>query len=108
MSAADIFALPSRSEGIPNAVLEAMATGVPVVATAVGGVPEIIEDGVTGRLVPSERPDLLAQGLADVLDNPQLKERLVSEATHHVRQAFSVEARAARIHALYRDVLEKN
>ena len=102
---ADLLALPSRSEGIPNVVLEAMAMGKPVVATSVGGVPEIVDDGQTGRLVPPERPDLLAQGLAELLADPELRGKLASEGRRRVREAFSVEARVAKMQILYRDIL---
>lgn len=102
---ADILVLPSRSEGIPNAVLEAMAMGKPVVATAVGGVPEIIEEGVSGRLVLPERPDLLASILTELLINKKLKEHLAFEGKRHVQESFSVQARMAKLRAIYHDVL---
>ncbi len=59
----DLFVLPSRNEGISNTILEAMATGVPVIATDVGGNPELIEENVTGALVPAEDPDALAEAI---------------------------------------------
>ncbi|MGV1098214.1 glycosyltransferase [Thiovibrio sp. JS02] len=102
---ADVLVLPSRSEGIPNAVLEAMAMGKPVVATAVGGVPEVIEDGVSGRLVEAEQPAPLAQALAEVLTDRELSQRFVLGGRRRVREAFSVEARVATLQAIYRDVL---
>lgn len=101
---ADVVALPSRSEGIPNVVLEAMAMGKPVVATTVGGVPEIIEDGVSGRLVPPEQPVLLARGLADVLTDQVLYQRLAVEGKRRVQEFFSIEARVGRLEDLYRQV----
>ena len=64
---ASVFALPSHSEGSPNVVLEAMAAGVPVIATEVGGVPEIMQDGVTGLIVPPQQPRRMAEGLATVV-----------------------------------------
>ena len=105
---ADVFVLPSRSEGIPNAVLEAMAMGKPVVATAVGGVPEIITDGVSGRLVPAERPDLLAEGLAEVLTDRELYQQFAIEGKRRVREAFSVQARVGKLQDLYREVLQRS
>lgn len=69
MSALDVFCLPSRQEGCPNVVLEALASGRPVVASRVGGVPEILDDR-SGILVPSEDPSALASGLASALDRP--------------------------------------
>ena len=82
LAAAQVFALAPRvladgdRDGVPNVVLEAMAAGVPVVATAVSGIPEVITDGVNGRLVPPERPDLLADVLGELLQDAQLRARL--------------------------------
>lgn len=70
LRAADAFVLPSRTEGMPVALLEAMACGLPCVATAVGGTVEVIEDGFSGRLVPSESPDRLAAGIVEALSCP--------------------------------------
>ncbi|HXG03929.1 MAG TPA: glycosyltransferase, partial [Candidatus Binatia bacterium] len=72
LAALDVFTLPSIAEGISNTILEAMATGLPVVATRVGGNPELVEDGVTGRLVEPRRPEALAQALLDYLNDPVL------------------------------------
>jgi glycosyltransferase involved in cell wall biosynthesis len=104
---ADVVALPSRSEGIPNTVLEAMAIGLPVVATAVGGVPEIIQDGLNGRLVPPSQPALLANALAEVLSKPELHRRLSLAGRQRVSDAFSIEARVRKLLALYQDVLDE-
>jgi glycosyltransferase involved in cell wall biosynthesis len=76
MAAADLFALASSYEGLPHVVLEALALGRPVVATAAGGTPEVVGDGTTGLLVPYGRPDLLAQALDQVLLDPGLAARL--------------------------------
>jgi glycosyltransferase involved in cell wall biosynthesis len=70
---ADVLVLPSRWEGCPNAVLEAMAHGLPVVATAVGGVPELVEHEVSGLLVPPEDPAALADALARMLGDAELR-----------------------------------
>jgi glycosyltransferase involved in cell wall biosynthesis len=76
MAAADVFALPSLSEGFPNVLLEAMAGGLPIVATQVGGMAEIVEDGVNGFLVPSEDPARLASGLLDILRNDGVSRKM--------------------------------
>jgi glycosyltransferase involved in cell wall biosynthesis len=69
LPAFDVFALPSRYEGLPVAVVEAMVCGIPVVATAVNAVSEVVIPGVTGLLVPPERPDLFADAIAHLLDH---------------------------------------
>src|SRR6185437_8672908 len=68
MSAVDVFCLPSRNEGCPNVILEALASGKPVVATRVGGIPELLTDGDNGYLVPAEDPAALAGALAKALE----------------------------------------
>lgn len=87
MSALDVFALPSLGEGISNTLLEAMATGLPVIATRVGGNPELVDDGVSGVLVPREDHEALAAAIATYVRDPALRGRhgLVSRqrATAH-------------------------
>lgn len=103
--AADVVALPSDTEGSPNALLEAMAAGKPVVATRVGGVPEIVDDNHTGVLIPPRDPKALASALADVIESPAAAAALGWRAQQAVRERFSVERRAEAITALYRQVL---
>lgn len=69
----DLFVLPSIAEGISNTILEAMATGLPVVATRVGGNPELVEDGITGALIPPRDPETLAKTLIGYLQDPHLR-----------------------------------
>jgi glycosyltransferase involved in cell wall biosynthesis len=92
-SLADIFILSSHSEGSPNALLEAMMAGLPVIATAVGGVPEIVRSGVTGTLVPAGDTDAMAGRIADMLESETLRRELGGQArawvtVHHSRQAY--------------------
>jgi glycosyltransferase involved in cell wall biosynthesis len=79
LAEADIFVLPSRSEGFSNALIEAMASSLPVIATRVGGNPEAVQDGVTGLLVPTEDPDSLADALRELLSDPE-RSRAMGEA----------------------------
>lgn len=80
LPAFDVFVLPSRYEGLPLAVVEAMICGIPVVATAVNAVPEVVISGRTGILVPPERPAALAAATGFLLDNPEVAARMVTAA----------------------------
>jgi sugar transferase (PEP-CTERM/EpsH1 system associated) len=102
LAAFDVFTLPSIAEGISNTILEAMATGLPVVATRVGGNPELVEDGVTGRLVEPRRAEVLAQALLDYLNDPVLTRLHGKAARQRCVTEFSLERMAARYRALYR------
>jgi len=97
-----VFALPSRFEGMPNVVLEAMAAGVPVVATDVSGVGEIVEDGVTGRLVPPEDSERLAGALLDLLGDARERRSLRENALSLVRREFNLERMIDELDALIR------
>lgn len=97
--------LASHEEGFPNAILEAMAAGVPVVATAVGGVPEMVEHEVTGLLVPPRRPAALAEAIARIASDPRLRVRLGREARERARRDFSWERCRESHLALYRELL---
>ncbi len=92
----DVLAVPSFTEGLPNVALEALAAGVPVVATAVGGTPEVIEHGVTGLLVPPGEANLLADGIACVLSDAPARERLSRQGRLRVAEKFSFAAQARR------------
>jgi glycosyltransferase involved in cell wall biosynthesis len=80
LPAFDVFALPSRYEGLPTAIVEAMICGVPVVATAVNAVPDLVVPGETGLLVPPGRPALMAAAIGQLLDSPALAGRLAAAA----------------------------
>jgi glycosyltransferase involved in cell wall biosynthesis len=84
LPAFDVFALPSRYEGLPTAIVEAMICGVPVVATAVNAVPDLVIPGETGLLVPPRRPALLATAISELLDSPARAARMAAAATTHV------------------------
>jgi len=101
----DAFVLPSLAEGISNTILEAMATGLPVVATRVGGNPELIRDGETGVLVPRSDPEALAHALRTYIEDPALAARHGRAGRARVEQEFSLEAMMRRYMAVYDDVL---
>jgi glycosyltransferase involved in cell wall biosynthesis len=101
----DVFVLASRFEGLPIALLEAMAAGIPCVATRVGGVPEAIVDRVEGRLVPASRPAQLAGAIAELLADPGARSTVGAAAAEHVAKTFSMDRAVRRIEALYAKVL---
>lgn len=96
-----LYVQPSRGEGMPMGLLEAMATGVPVVATAVGGTPEVVEDGVDGFLVPVESPDELASRIVELLVDQELSARFSQEAHVKIQKKFNAEVGVHRLVALY-------
>jgi L-malate glycosyltransferase len=98
----DLFALPSHFEGYPIAIMEALAVGLPVVATAVGGVPQAVRDGVEGRLVPPRRPDLLAQALESLVLDPDRRGLMGAAAARHGREYDIVDA-VRRTEQIYRE-----
>jgi len=93
--------LPSLAEGISNTILEAMACGLPVVATRVGGNPELVEDGMTGRLVPAANADSLAAALFQYFEDPVLARRHGRAGRHAVLQRFSLDRMVADYLSLY-------
>ncbi len=103
----DVFVLPSRAEGISNTLLEAMATGLPVVATRVGGNPELVEDGRCGYLVPPNAPALLSDGLARYVADSGLRRSHGSSALARVRENFSLDLMLSRYTTLYDQLLQR-
>lgn len=101
MPHADLVALSSHTEGLPVVVLEALAARVPVVATTVGGVPEVISDGEHGLLVPPGNADALAQRIAELLDDPTRRQRLARAGHERVAAEFSFAVAARRYLALF-------
>lgn len=103
--AADVVCMPSRSEGMPNAILEAMSVCKPIVASNVGGIPEAILDGESGLLVDPANPPALAKALSRLLQDGSLSGRLGQNACKTIHQKFLAHDAAARYAALYRRLL---
>ena len=102
---ADVVVLPSYTEGLPNIALEASAAGVPIVATAVGGTPEVVKDGETGLLVPSGRPIAVAEALNRLLDSCELRRSMGDAGRRRMRDLFTFEAQAERYRALFEKLI---
>jgi glycosyltransferase involved in cell wall biosynthesis len=101
----DVLVVPSRAENAPLAILEAMAAGVPVVATRVGGVPELVEDGESGLLVEPENVDALGRGIDALARDPALRARLARGGRNRVATSFRPEDAARSLVALYEQVV---
>ncbi|MDD5658175.1 MAG: glycosyltransferase [Elusimicrobia bacterium] len=107
LSALDIFVLPSLWEGLPNALLEAMAHGLPAAASSVDGVCEAVEDGVTGFLVPPKDPDALAGALSKLIADAQTRRRMGAAGRARVAERFSFSRMLASYEAAYREVVSR-
>jgi glycosyltransferase involved in cell wall biosynthesis len=106
LAAADVYVHPSLFEALPMSVLEAMAASLPVVATRVGGVPELVAEGQTGLLVPAQRADALADAMARMLD-PGRRAAMGAAGRVWVEQHASTETMLDRLQDLYRRVLAR-
>jgi glycosyltransferase involved in cell wall biosynthesis len=105
LPALDVFAMSSLYEGLPCAVLEAMTCGIPVVASAVNSVPEVVLPGTTGLLVPPGAPDLLARALRFLLDRPDQADRMATAARQHIGRRFLPEVLGRALDETYVDLL---
>lgn len=105
LAAADAIAVPSRSEGQGIVALEALASKRPVAASNVGGLPEMIQDGITGLLVPPENPEQLAAALRRLEGDPELRARLAAAGYEYAVSHGSIRDRVAEVEAVYRAVL---
>ncbi len=103
----DVVALTSRNEGTPVAIIEALAAGVPVVATAVGGVPDVVRDDETGLLIPPGEPTALTNALLRLASDPELRQKLGSRGREDVAQRFGSERLVADIAELYSGLLQR-
>jgi glycosyltransferase involved in cell wall biosynthesis len=105
--ASDVFVLASLFEGFPIAVMEALAAGKPVVATDAGGVPEVIVDGVEGRVLPTQRPQMLADAILELVENHELRAQM-SEAAAAKGQLMDIQPAIERTQALYGEVIARH
>jgi glycosyltransferase involved in cell wall biosynthesis len=107
LAALDVLALPSiKSEATSQVILQALAVGTPVVATTVGGSPEVIRDGVTGRLVPPADGSALARAILDLLRDPERARAMARAGQADVRTSQSMDQIMTRVTALYRELLD--
>jgi glycosyltransferase involved in cell wall biosynthesis len=105
LSDADIFVLPSRSEGFSNAIVEAMAASLPVVATDVGGNAEAVKDGVTGYVIPPESAEALSAAIIRLVSDPSQAMAMGTAGKSLAAEMFTIEAMMGRIIATYNDLL---
>jgi len=108
MNIAHIFALPSLSEGAANVVMEASASGLPVVATAVGEVPQIVSDGETGRLVKPKDADDLAKKIEAIIDNPLLGKKMGEAGRRRMEHKYSWEIICEKLEKAYQEVIDRS
>jgi colanic acid/amylovoran biosynthesis glycosyltransferase len=90
LAEADVFVMTSFAEGVPVVLMEALAAGVPAVATAIAGISELIEQGVTGLLVPPANAEMTAQAVRKLLDDPGLRSRIASAGREKVEREFNL------------------
>jgi glycosyltransferase involved in cell wall biosynthesis len=102
LASLDVLVLPSYAhEGIPQIILQAQAMSCAVVATTIGGIPEVVEDGVTGLLVPPRDPEALAEKISSLLEDPGLSARLGQAARLRIEKHYSLDAMGERLLGLY-------
>ncbi len=108
LAAADIFVLPSLTEALPTVIIEAMAVGLPVVATTVGGIPELVEHGTTGVLVPPASPLRLSEAVGRLLDSPRQRHAMGLTGRRSAIDRFSIERHASRLADEYRVLVSRS
>ncbi|MCH8285447.1 glycosyltransferase family 4 protein [candidate division KSB1 bacterium] len=108
-STIDLFLMPSQriGESCPMVILEAMAAGVPVIATEVGGIPEIVEHGVTGYLIPPKDPQAIADAVEHVINNPEEVKKIVENARRTVKERFDFRENARQFVKIYQELLDE-
>ena len=108
LSAADVFLLTSAQESFGLAALEAMACGVPVVASRVGGLPEVVDDGVTGFLVPIKSADGIQSTIQKLLESKTLRENISIKAKKAVAERFSIKQHVTKVEKIYNEIFSKH
>ncbi len=108
LESSDIFVLASLWEGMPGAIMEAMASELPVVATNVGGVPELVADGISGFLVPPGSPELLAEKISELISKPGLRRQMGAEGLRIIKAKYALEDKVEDLERLYKSVCRKD
>lgn len=107
LAAMDVFVFPTLQEGLGLALMEAQAAGVPVVATRIGGVPSLVEDGVTGWLVAPSTPGEIAAAVGRYLENPESARTIARQAAERVRERFSLDKMVDEVLTVYGEVVSR-
>lgn len=107
LSVSDLFVLPSLQESFGLSALEAMACAVPVIASNVGGLPEVVSDGVTGFLYPPSAVARMAEGAVEILSDPERHARMAADAQRLAIERFSADRIVPQYAALYESVIER-
>jgi glycosyltransferase involved in cell wall biosynthesis len=107
LSAIDIFVLCSETEGLPVSLIEAMAAKKPIIATSVGGIPQLIENDHNGLLISPHDPSRLAKSILALMENSTLRESIAQEAFQTIESKFSTDVVGQKIIAIYNNLLDK-
>lgn len=105
LSILDVFVLPSLNEGLPMALLEAQAARIPVVATRVGAIPDVLEDGITGMLIPPRYPQAMAEAIIMILSDKKFASGIAQKGFERVRDNFSSEKMASKYLSIYKELM---
>ena len=106
LRAADVFVLPTLWDALPTVVIEAMAARIPVVASRVGGIPDMVSDGIQGRLIPPDDPSALGEAIAEILKDDLMRGAMAMAARHRTESDFSIVGQVGKLTALYRELVE--
>ena len=106
LSLFSLFAMPSLTEGLPMVLLEAMQAGVPIIATRVGGIPDVLQEGRCGLLIKPDCPEELERGITNVMQNPEIVEERVKAAGLRVADTYSSRAMAEKYQVIYQSVVQ--